>query len=85
MSQLQRTVAALELMDDLFLAHTAGEDEKYISLLQKLTESYALESTMIRAVMLIGQIPDPAHDYGAWSEYLELMAMAEAADPGDDE
>lgn len=79
LSQLQRTARVLQLLDESFRAHLAG-DRTTADL--RAAEACGLDVDVVSVVqggIMIGEIPSPERDYEAWADYVD-DAVARAAE-----
>jgi hypothetical protein len=83
LAQLRRTVRVLELLDESFRAHQAGDLATFDIAAARANEVDAFAVSGITGGMVIGEIPHPEKAPQAWAEYVAAaqsrLAEAETA------
>lgn len=72
LEQKRRTVRVLELLNDSFEAHRRGDGETFAATLDEAMTVDLAAYAGIQAGLTIGEIPNPEHDWPAWTEYLTV-------------
>jgi len=83
LDQRRRNVRVLDLLAESYEAYERGDQAAFAAALDQAIKCDAAVVTVIKGGMLIGEIPRPEEDFGAWTEYVaaqhEGLARAEAA------
>lgn len=76
--QHQQTATVLELLDQSWCAHRAGNRAEAERLIVEAVELDVDCVAAVRGGILIGEIPNPETDYPAWADY--VVTIRENAD-----
>lgn len=86
LEQRRRNVQVLDLLTESLEAHALGERAESARLQDEALSLDSQAMVVITGGMLIGEVPNPEHDWTGWSEYVaaqrEALAALEAEEGG---